>query len=681
MFNGGQVVEQGTHESLIQDKGGVYRNLALAQSLHFATGGEENDKPSEEYTKELASSDPDVVPIAPVAGEKPKSSERENRDILHNFGKLLYEQRVQWPSYVGMVVASMCVSAGTPVQAWLFAQVIGVFLLDKDDLPEESNFWGLMWFVLASGIGLAYFSKGWLSLHIQNLISATYKKYYLKDMLYQRLRFFDEDGNSHGSLSSRASGDPKQLEELLGLNLAFMLSGIFTVIACAITTLIFGWKLGLVAMFVTLPVMVGSGCWKYRYEVQFDKMNSQVFAESSEFATEAIGAMRTVSALTMEDFINDRYKKLLDGHVDAAFQKAKWASILYGFADSTSIGCQALVFWYGGKLLASGEYTMEAFFVCFIAIVYGAEAASQALAVAPNAAQATAAANRILDVRETAHLDKIETHDSIGAKGGVKVELRSVSFKYPSRDISIFNSLSLSIEKGQFAAFVGPSGCGKTTIISLLLRFYEVDKGSILCNGLDIKDLNIYGYRQNLSLVSQEPIMFQGSVRSNILFGIDDPDSVSDERVHQVCKDAYIHDFITSLPEGYETNVGQKGVSLSGGQKQRIAIARALIRNPQLLLLDEATSALDSESEKTVQAALERASQGRTTIAVAHRIATIQNADVIFVFDDGHVVERGTHNELLQKQGVYFGMVRFLSLFLPLMLTASSVRVKLWICK
>lgn len=334
----------------------------------------------------------------------------------------------------------------------------------------------------------------------------------------------------------------------------------------------------------------------------------------------------------------------------------------YGFADSVGLGCQALILWYGGRALARGEYSLEAFFVCFMAIIYGAEGASSALAIAPNAAQAATAASRILDTEESSDKNRgrpVPERAILASEGGVEVELKNVSFKYPTRDIGIFNSLSLKIERGQYAAFVGPSGCGKTTIISLLERFYDVQpgQGEILCDGININDANVYDYRRGLSLVAQEPTMFRGTIRDNILFGIPDPSSIPEDRIHAVCRDAFIHDFIVSLPEGYDTDVGQRGVSLSGGQKQRIAIARALIRDPRLLLLDEATSALDSESEKIVQAAFERAREGRTMIAVAHRLSTIQNADVIFVFDQGRVVEKGTHNELVQRQGVYWGMV------------------------
>ena len=408
--------------------------------------------------------------------------------------------------------------------------------------------------------------------------------------------------------------------------------------------------------------MMVSGFWKFRHELQFDRMNAAVFAESSQFANEAIGAMRTVSSLTMESTINNRYKQLLDGHVEAARRKAQYTAVIFGFAESATLGCQALILWYGGKLIASGEYSLEAFLVSYMAIINGVEYAGQILGVAPSAAQAAAAANRILDVQESNQsLQEAAKNGPVvdDAEGGVEIELRNIRFKYPTRNVSVFDDLSLTIKKGQYAALVGPSGCGKTTIISLLERFYDLepDHGEILWNGANINDFGVHHYRQHLSLVSQEPSLFRGTVRDNILFGMADPSFISEKRIHEVCRDVFIHDTIVSLPEGYDTEVGQKGVSMSGGQKQRIAIARALIRDPKLLLLDEATSALDSESEKIVQAAFKKARKGRTMVAVAHRLATIQDADVIFVFDEGMVVEKGTHGELLQKRGIYWDMV------------------------
>ncbi|CAD0111733.1 unnamed protein product [Aureobasidium uvarum] len=664
VLQNGRSIEQGTHQSLVKDSSSAYSALIRAQSMHLSsTDQAESEQQSLDVNEVLGKTTSDTIQATePVSLDTHKDAPTvATQNLFQTFKRLLNTQRAHRVSLVGIVFSAMAVAAATPIQAWLFAKVLGVFLLDGEDAKSRSRSWALMWLVLAAGSGLANLCEAWVGLRVQYFVSAVYKTQHFTDMLYQKISFFDKDSNSHGTLSSRIAGDAKSLEEVFGLNLALALSGMFNVIGCIIISLIFSWKLGLVALFVTMPIMLSSGFWRYRHDVQFDKMNSKVFAESSQFATEAIGAIRTVSALTMESIITKRYAKLLAEHVQAAHTKALWTSGLYGFADSAGLGCQALIFWYGGRLLASGEFGFEAFFVCYMAMIQGAEAASQVLSVAPNTAQATAAANRIFEIQASANTNRAAESNEKSipeADGGVRVELHNVSFRYPTRDYFIFEDLNIIIEKGQYAAFVGPSGCGKTTIISLLERFYDVSpgQGAIICNGININDMNVYDYRRNLSLVAQEPTMFRGTVRDNILFGVPDPNHVPDERIHQICRDALIHDFITSLPQGYDTDVGQKGIAMSGGQKQRIAIARALIRNPKLLLLDEATSALDSESEKSVQAAFERARSGRTTIAVAHRLSTIQTADVIFVFDEGKVVEKGNHTELVKKRGVYWNM-------------------------
>lgn len=216
----------------------------------------------------------------------------------------------------------------------------------------------------------------------------------------------------------------------------------------------------------------------------------------------------------------------------------------------------------------------------------------------------------------------------------------------------------MQIEKGQFAALVGPSGCGKTSVVSLLERFYDVQKGKILCNGANIAEIDEKEYRRAISLVAQEPTLYQGTIRENILLGV--AEETTQEALYEACCEAEIHDFIMSLPDGYNTDVGTKGINLSGGQKQRVAIARALIRDPRILLLDEATSSLDSESEKLVQKAFEKAGRkGRTMVVVAHRLATIQNADVIFVMGNGKVLEKGDHQTLLRERSIYYQMVSF----------------------
>ncbi|KAK8024648.1 hypothetical protein PG993_012714 [Apiospora rasikravindrae] len=672
----GRAVEEGTHEELMRFQTGHYSRLVHAQALTSLLANDE-DAPGTVVASPLAAQEKGMQEHEESSPEFTFDTDLEAKKetpptpaSFRSFATLIRQQQIRRPFFFGIILSAMGVATGTPIQAWLFAKVVGVFTLQNpDELRAASNFWALMWLALAGGVGLSYFAAAWIGVGVQSLVGATCKTSYLRGMLYQKLTFFDSDANAHGTLTGRIASDAKQMEELLGLNLVIFLSGVFTVVGCLVISLVFGWKLALVGTFVTMPVMLASGLWKLRQEVKFDQMNSAVFMESSQFATEAVGAMRTVSAFNMEESIIERYRALLDDHVRVALRKAQLNSVLFGFTDSASLGCQALVFWYGGKLLLRGEYTLEAFFVCFMAIIQGAENAGIALGIAPNGAQAFTAANRILNVQTSAEVDQSGTNehksDSIpDMEGGVQIELHDVQFRYPTRDVPIFQGTSLTIEKGQYAAIVGPSGCGKTTIVSLLERFYDLEpnSGEILCNGTNINKVNRYSYRQSLSLVAQEPTMFQGTIRDNILLGAaSGPEqSINQAKIEKVCRDASIHDFIVSLPDGYDTDVGQKGVSLSGGQKQRIALARALIRDPKILLLDEATSALDSESERAVQGALEKARRGRTMVVVAHRLSTVQNADVIFVLDKGFVIEKGTHEELLRRQGIYWNMVSFL---------------------
>ncbi|KAL2165253.1 hypothetical protein VTH06DRAFT_550 [Thermothelomyces fergusii] len=595
VLQNGRVVEQGTHDSLLENERGVYYGLVHAQKLSLGedTGGkllhdEEDGGAALGREKSAAKS----------VGEGPKKeTEWAERGLFSGFGKLLYEQRSRFPFYILALIGAMGAAAAVPIQAYLFAGVAGVFReTSLQSLLDDATFWSKMWAILAGGVGASYFLTTLVSTNLEGYIAAVYRQEYFESILFQPTGYFDRDDNASGQLTARLASDPQALKELLGINLMMVLIGIFSLAGALAISFAYGWKLALVALCVTVPVGIVSGYFRVRYELQFNKMNDEVFQESSKFGAEAIGAFRTVSALVMEDSICDRYQKLLGGHVTAAFKKSRFSTIIFAFADSASLGCQALIFWYGGQLLLKGEYDVVSFLVTYMAVIQGAESAGQWLSFGPNAAQAAAAANRILQTRETrlrSGGDGAKSEQITDVDGGVKIELRDVHFKYPTRDVSIFRGLNLTIEKGQFAALVGASGSGKTSIVSLLERFYDVDKGRILFNGTDIKEVDVYEYRKLLSLVAQEPSLFRGTIRENLLLGVD-PSTVTEEQLHQCCRDASIHDFIVSLPNGYDTNIGSRGVSLSGGQKQRLSIARALLRNPRVLLLDEATSALDS---------------------------------------------------------------------------------------
>ncbi|OJJ35892.1 hypothetical protein ASPWEDRAFT_134397 [Aspergillus wentii DTO 134E9] len=658
-------VERGTHEELLKIEDGVYYGLVHAQRLESLT---ETEPDLNEAANELK----EVETIGSVVQEKKQDEEMveeyKNRGLIGSLGRFLYEQRTYWRHYVITLLGTAGAGSAYALQSWMFAKLIEVFQFTGQKLIDSANFWSLMFFVLALAMAVCYWIVGYSSNIISVRISSAYRTEYFQNILRKPIPFYDLNENSSGSLVSRLATDPKQIQDLLGLTGAFPVISIFNMIGCIAIAFSFGWKLSLVAVFAAMPFIFLAAFMRIRYEMQFDAMNSKVYSDSSQFATEAITAFRTVSTLTMEDRIINRYSNLLKEQQFKAFRKAWYATLVFAFSDSIELCGMALTFWYGGQLLASREYQPIAFFVIYMAIIQGGQSAGQFFSYGPNFAQAMASANRILRYRPNPATKDLETKEKLpqgDCYSEASVEFQNVSFRYPGRDIPLFRGLNVNIESGQFVAFVGPSGCGKTSVISLLERFYEPVSGSIMLNGRDLQSIEMSSYRRALSLVAQEPRLFDGSIRENVCLGLQDTE-YTEEEIIQACKDAKIHDFITSLPDGYATQLGVNAqASLSGGQRQRLCIARALLRKPSLLLLDEATSSLDSQSEKVVQSALERlaGSRSMTIVAVAHRLATIQKADIIFVFGESQagrgsrIVEQGTHQELLQRKGTYWQMV------------------------
>ncbi|OAP58471.1 hypothetical protein AYL99_07561 [Fonsecaea erecta] len=667
----GRKVEEGTHADLLVVPDGIYAGLVHAQQLEAETVPPTNE--AVEASEREQHETPDDTGV-PAQRDEESKTQYKYRGFIMSVGRILYEQQQYWIFYVLIVLAAMGAGSAFSLQSWIFAQLIEVFTFTGQRLKERGDFWSLMFFILALGMAVAYFILGFLSNHLSVLVSSVYRREHFSNLLRNPVSFFDAEGNASGSLMARLATDFKLLSELIGLNGVFPLISFFNMAGCVIISFYFGWKLTLVTFFSAMPVVIVAAFVRIKYEIQFEEWNAKVFAHSSQFATEAVGAFRTVTSLTMEDSIIRKYADLLQEQIRDATRRATHGCLVFALSDSVELCAMALTFWYGGQLLASHEYNIIQFFLIYAAIVQGAQGAGQFLSLSPNVARATAAANRILASRSTENDDATTHTNSVVVpppplpsnekRTGAKVEFKDVGFQYPTRDRPIYRHLNFTIESAQFVAFVGPSGCGKTTVISLLERFYDPVAGTITFNDRDLRDTAVASYRRALSLVAQEPKLFDGTIRENLVLGLDN-DEVSDDAIARACSDAEIHDFILSLPDGFDTPLGiNTQTSLSGGQKQRLCLARALLRNPSLLLLDEATSSLDSQSEKLVQAAIERlvAQRSMTVIAVAHRLATIQKADVIFVFGESEagrgsrILERGTHRELLGRRGAYWQM-------------------------
>ncbi|KAF4968346.1 hypothetical protein FSARC_4292 [Fusarium sarcochroum] len=668
VISAGQVVEQGTHEELIA-LNAHYARLIRAQNLAIAETDNRNDISAKEGP--MANDTDDAVERVMTAqteksvAVKDGKSEPLDRSLLTSIFVILKEQRSLLPAICVAATACTVAAATWPGQAILFSKIITAFSSDEPS-ASDANFYSLMFFVIALGNLVAYFTIGYISNYVSQSMSHQYRLELFSRMVDMDIDFFDRTENSSGALTSILSSVPASLQELFGLNIFVVLVMVVNLTASSALALGYGWKLALVMVFAGLPLVTGSGYVKIRLESRLHDSNETRFRESASLASEAVSALRTVASLTAEnDFIHE-YSETLSSIVIKSVRSLSIAMVAYAFSQSVEFLVMALGFWYGSRLLSSGEYTAEQFFLIFMGVLFAGQAGAQLFANLGSLTRAKGAANYLFNLREENPMIR-ETDDNKDKCPDFDrpIGVEDVYFKYKSRSTRVLSGLSMDINPSQFVAVVGPSGCGKSTLVSLLERYYDPTSGRICVGQQDIKNISPRLYRNEMSMVQQEPVLYEGSVRENILMGLDgDSADTSDERLNEAARQANVLDFVSSLPEGFNTRCGARGGAFSGGQRQRIAIARALIRKPKLLLLDEATSALDSHSERLVQEALEqsRKESGCSVIAVAHRLSTIRSADVIFVLVGGKVAEVGTHEELQAMGGVYADMCQAQSL-------------------
>ncbi|KAI1337806.1 multidrug resistance protein [Xylariaceae sp. FL0016] len=688
----GSIVEQGTHDELLE-RNGAYYNLVTAQQIaaekEMSPEEQEAIDAEEETLIRKASSkaqpgpgfmeDPDdniraklnrsaTQGSASSKALQSRAPEEHKKYGLWTLVKLIASfNRQEWHLMLWGLFWSIICGAGNPTQAYFFAKQIltlsqPITPENKAQVKSDSDFWSAMFLMLALVQFLAQMCQGIAFAKCSERLVHRVRDRAFRTMLRQDVAFFDKDENTAGALTSFLSTETTHVAGLSGVTLGTLLMVTTTLVAAMVVALAFGWKLALVCI-ATIPVLLGCGFFRFYMLAHFQRRSARAYEKSASYASEAISAIRTVASLTREEDVLAQYKASLAIQQRSSLMSVLKSSTLYAAAQSFLFLAFALGFWYGGTLIAKGEYDLFQFFVCFMSVIYGAQSAGAVFSFAPDMGKAHHSAGELKTLfdRKPAIDTWSEDGEKVEAIEGT-VEFRDVHFRYPTRpEQPVLRGLNLTVRPGQYVALVGASGCGKSTTIALLERFYDPLVGGIYVDGKEISSLNINAYRSFIALVSQEPTLYQGSIRENILLG-SARDEVGDAAIEYACREANIYDFITSLPDGFNTVVGTKGALLSGGQKQRIAIARALIRDPKILLLDEATSALDSESEHVVQAALDKAAKGRTTIAVAHRLSTIQRADVIYVFDQGRIVEEGTHGELMRKGGRYAELVNLQSL-------------------
>ncbi|PKU67429.1 ABC transporter B family member 9 [Dendrobium catenatum] len=692
----GKLVEQGSHSELIENHDGAYSQLVRLQELN-----KESELAFPESLAETGLSSDAFISLkasGSLAFSQTRSISRGSSyggcsqfSFRHSFGlpgvvetelnnteacddwnedcgntkgrkevsimRIAYLNKPEIPALLVGSIGAAFHGVIFPVFGILMSSSIKTFYEPPHQLRKDSRFWALMHVLLGLFsflfVPVQYY---WFGVAggklIERIRSLSFEK-----VVRQDISWFDEPANTSGAIGARLSSDAASVKSLVGDTLALVVQNLATVTAGLVIAFVANWKLTLVIL-VIVPLVGLQGYAQMKFLHGFSADAKIMYEEASQVASDAVTSIRTVASFCAEGKVMNAYQRKCKNPETQGIRQGLISGIGYGFSFFMLYCTYALCFYVGARFLHNGSATFTDVFRVFFALTMAANSVSQSSALAPDATKAKDSAASIFEILDRkSKIDASIDDGLMPAEVMGEIEFQHVTFKYPTRpQAQIFKDLCLRMPSGKTVALVGESGSGKSTVISLIERFYDPDSGTILIDGVEIQKLKISWLRQQMGLVSQEPVMFSGTIRSNIAYGRQG--DVSEDEIIAAAEAANGHQFISSLPQGYDTNVGERGVQLSGGQKQRIAIARAMIRNPKILLLDEATSALDAESERVVQEALDRVMVGRTTISIAHRLSTIQGADIIAVVKNGVISEQGRHETLMNiPNGDYASLV------------------------